>query len=631
MSPSLGFVFSDYRFRKLTPTIRKKFTKEVQQNFGIKIQPVKSYGAIRQVPLPARKWLPARKITTLVQKRNGQAFHVKMPPTVRAPVRVGRNRSKPQSRAVVPGFANVSSGRIPGSWSSSSAELPPPPSHPSSHPSYSHPSSYPAPSHAPSHAGDPPVSSNMLWETGHFPKTQFAPTPFIPVFAAPEMNDPRESSRPRRTLPRWQRSKQGVMGGGGGRGGRGGGRGKMTAMPAQPIPTFHPPVQVQPLVQPSGPVAEPSTIYNQAYSQAFSEAFKQAFHQAYKLTQNRIQPTTDTDSETGDSDPSVTGKIEARVSPPTFPPQTADIKLEADFGSQLEPLPDQPENDSDQMSRQAQTNRPANRPAKPRPVIKVALLIGIEYTDYSRKGQLERLPGCHRDITMTYNLLTSRMGYAPANIIMLMDDNNRRVQPTRRNILNALSQVVARCRKDSSIGQVTIYYSGHGSQAQDRNSDETDGADECIVPCDFVGAGMITDDMFRSNFCNVLPPTVTQVTGVFDSCHSGTIFDLPFLYDPVTGPRQNQASSLTSPTNFITLSGCRDPQTAASAYDLDRNSLWEGALSFCLRQALKQQNYQPMIPTALADAVNGLLKERNFSQIPQVGWSRSVNSAISLF
>lgn len=258
---------------------------------------------------------------------------------------------------------------------------------------------------------------------------------------------------------------------------------------------------------------------------------------------------------------------------------------------------------------------------------KVALLMGAEYTDYAQKKIIERLPGCHLDIQNAYKLLTEQYGYKPANINILMDDTKYN-PPTRDNILNQLDKIVKQCQQNSNIKYITLYYSGHGTSIKDTTGDEDDGNDECMVPCDFHENGLITDDILHDRFWTKLPTTVQQVTFISDSCNSGTIFDLPFLYQP---PNQTQVStkrkddfkhSITHPL-IISLSGCRDPQTSASAYNLQKNFQYEGAMSFYLRQCLVNHQYKiPM--NILMDELRAKLKMGGFSQIPQLGLSRNI-------
>lgn len=70
---------------------------------------------------------------------------------------------------------------------------------------------------------------------------------------------------------------------------------------------------------------------------------------------------------------------------------------------------------------------------------------------------------------------------------------------------------------------------GHGGQTEDSNGDEEDAHDEVIYPADFRQAGHIVDDDMHSIMVSPLPPGV-RLTAIFDSCHSGSALDLPYIY-----------------------------------------------------------------------------------------------------
>ena len=56
------------------------------------------------------------------------------------------------------------------------------------------------------------------------------------------------------------------------------------------------------------------------------------------------------------------------------------------------------------------------------------------------------------------------------------------------------------------------------------------GYDETIVPLDYKSAGQIVDDEMNAILVRQLPRGV-RLTAIFDSCHSQTALDLPFIYD----------------------------------------------------------------------------------------------------
>lgn len=61
------------------------------------------------------------------------------------------------------------------------------------------------------------------------------------------------------------------------------------------------------------------------------------------------------------------------------------------------------------------------------------------------------------------------------------------------------------------------------------DGDEDDGYDEVIYPVDYQRAGHIVDDEIHFRCVRPLQPGV-RLTAIFDSCHSATVMDLPYVY-----------------------------------------------------------------------------------------------------
>jgi len=99
-------------------------------------------------------------------------------------------------------------------------------------------------------------------------------------------------------------------------------------------------------------------------------------------------------------------------------------------------------------------------------------------------------------------------------------------QPTKQNLLRAMHWLVKDARPNDSL---FFHYSGHGGQTKDLDGDENDGYDEVIYPVDFRQTGHITDDEMHRIMVLPLQAGV-RLTAIFDSCHSGTALDLPYIY-----------------------------------------------------------------------------------------------------
>lgn len=265
--------------------------------------------------------------------------------------------------------------------------------------------------------------------------------------------------------------------------------------------------------------------------------------------------------------------------------------------------------------------------------VKLALLIGCEYISTGN-----RLPGCHADVVNVRNLLISQFKYQPENITIVADERLLSpMLPTRENIIAALGKFVSDITEKKATHAV-LYYSGHGTQVDDMNGDEADMMDEAIVPLDFARSGMLIDDDLNALLVSKLPPTLKQLTACFDSCNSGTVLDLPFIYNypQQIAPTSRKGTVVaTSPSQplIVCLSGCRDPQTSASAYNLERTNEWQGAMSWSLRQILKSNKYTIANAKKFIDTLRTTLASNKFTQVPQLTLSRPVQitSPLTLF
>lgn len=271
---------------------------------------------------------------------------------------------------------------------------------------------------------------------------------------------------------------------------------------------------------------------------------------------------------------------------------------------------------------------------------KYALLIGINYF-----GTSAELGGCHSDI-LDVNSYLSKIGYKPENIIIMLDKSEKALHnsptasglsfqlsseriPTRGNIVSAMNECVQKCKNGDTL---YVHYSGHGSNRTDEfNGDEQDRIDECICPSDYAINGMIYDDEMRIVMVNALS-SGAKLRVVFDSCHSGSALDLPFIYGIHTpsGDSISQENNNMLNKDVIFISGCKDPQTSAdSQFDGHPN----GALTYYLLKALnKIQTITCMTKKKecrytfkdLLDLTRLELKKNGYTQIPQLGMAKKI-------
>ncbi|KAI9635791.1 putative metacaspase [Dioszegia hungarica] len=287
-----------------------------------------------------------------------------------------------------------------------------------------------------------------------------------------------------------------------------------------------------------------------------------------------------------------------------------------------------------------------------------ALCIGINYF-----GTSSELKGCINDARNVEKFLCTRYNYRSEDIVMLTDDaRNPRQIPTKANIIAAMQWLVAGAKPNDAL---FFHYSGHGGQTADLDGDEDDGFDEVIYPLDFKQAGHIVDDDMHNIMVRALPPGC-RLTAIFDSCHSGTALDLPYVYSTEgvikepnllaeagqgllgagmsylrgdiggmmkgvmslgknimnqnSGAAEKTKQSKTSPADAISFSGCKDSQTSA---DTSMAGQATGAMSYAFIAALTrypQQSYVQLLNT-IRDELKG-----KYEQKPQLSASHPIDT-----
>jgi len=249
------------------------------------------------------------------------------------------------------------------------------------------------------------------------------------------------------------------------------------------------------------------------------------------------------------------------------------------------------------------------------------------------------------------------------DIVLLSDDQqNPRAVPTRANIVQAMNWLARDAQPNDSL---FFHYSGHGGQTKDLDGDEEDGYDEVIYPVDFEAAGQLVDDEMFFTIVKPLPPGC-RLTAIFDSCHSGSAIDLPYVYSTegkikepnllaeagqgllqtglsyargdmggalssamalfktATG-NQTKANEYarqtrTAPCDAISFSGCKDSQTSADTVEQGQAT---GAMSYAFIRALSenpQQSYQNLLVS-----IRRILSTE-YSQKPQLSSSHPIDT-----
>ena len=212
--------------------------------------------------------------------------------------------------------------------------------------------------------------------------------------------------------------------------------------------------------------------------------------------------------------------------------------------------------------------------------MKKALLIGIDYIDVSGIS----LKGCINDTINMRNMLIDAYDYDSENIVMLRDDDAVKFpSPTYYNIYDYLLGLAL---ESSSLEEIWLHYSGHGSQIQNQNCDlKKENHVEAIVPVDYLKEGCIVDcdlyDIIRRIKCTAIL--------TFDCCHSGTICDMPYTsqYDKGIFVSTRINKLMINNKNIFVISGCRDDETSADTTNImdQRTGAFTNALCECLRKS----------------------------------------------
>lgn len=238
-------------------------------------------------------------------------------------------------------------------------------------------------------------------------------------------------------------------------------------------------------------------------------------------------------------------------------------------------------------------------------MVKRALLVGINYNE----TQNLKLRGCINDALQMQSMLIDAYDYDKSNIVLLRDDSferNRDYRPTRSNIVNHLKQLISKSNKDDELW---IHYSGHGTYIADRNGDELDSKDECLVPSDVYSNGLITDD----ELFDILQHSTCKVMLTIDCCHSGTMFDLnyKFMLNGTRIGRQTLRKRLRN-TNIYMYSGSRDFEPAMDSVNYEE-VMSMGAFTEALIKCLRFNHHNVSMFKLYYD-INKYLQSMRFDQ-----------------
>lgn len=291
----------------------------------------------------------------------------------------------------------------------------------------------------------------------------------------------------------------------------------------------------------------------------------------------------------------------------------------------------------------------AGPPGPPAGQRRRAVLVGINYLNCAQG----RLSGCINDARSMHAFFSS-WGFQPTSIVLLTDDQrDPNYLPTRANIIQALQWLV----QDISGGDSAVFhFSGHGGQVEASifDVDEDDGMNETIIPMDYQQLGGNKGHIVDNDLHKILVKPLVQgarLLVIFDSCHSGTALDLPFIWNDPECPNASDTSSLSSRhknTKFglgglakgltkevlhhgkkaigskkpkkpcvgdvVSISGCQDHKTSADVAGAGAMSV---AFAECMRQTRGQLTYMQLIR-----GMRQVCRSKGLKQVPQLCMGR---------
>jgi hypothetical protein len=247
------------------------------------------------------------------------------------------------------------------------------------------------------------------------------------------------------------------------------------------------------------------------------------------------------------------------------------------------------------------------------------VLFGLNYA-HCKQGKLN---GCINDVYAMTKYLQSTFGLP----VEVYTDDVDKINTSYNGIIEVLSKL-SRDTYNLNLDYVWIHYSGHGSSKKDISGDEIDGIDEGLVPSDYETKGIIIDDILYKILSLFNPKT--KIIFICDACHSGSILDLNYSWQSNKQCHiENRSCELKSKT--ILISGCKDNQTSADAYNLLNDGKHIGALSACILNTLKNKPEKIHNVFSLINTIRKELTKKGYKQYPCLSTNFDLSENISLF
>ncbi|KAI0318169.1 caspase domain-containing protein [Amylostereum chailletii] len=214
-----------------------------------------------------------------------------------------------------------------------------------------------------------------------------------------------------------------------------------------------------------------------------------------------------------------------------------------------------------------------------------ALLIGICYGQGQKSSEFKKLNGPHRDVGRFRKMLIDVHHYRKEDIVVMIDRQEPghstppHLVPTKENMVRELHRLVEGAERSDRF---VFVFSGHSDQQEqslaDNDQPEEDDRDEVIITSD--GETIVDNDLRR---WLVEPlPAGSGLTAIIDSCHSGTMLDLPHrlcngIYVPWISRSMRRTGTMHSSPNHSLSSGHSFP-SISDVIDAGSQNLLENPL-----------------------------------------------------
>lgn len=261
-----------------------------------------------------------------------------------------------------------------------------------------------------------------------------------------------------------------------------------------------------------------------------------------------------------------------------------------------------------------------SKPHSKNGTVKRCVLMGLNYI-----GTPNELRGCINDSINLRKFMIENKYFTENEITMMNDHSTGKLLPIKANILNMFDELVtfAKANVNKNV-LIFIGYSGHGSTQARRRKGEMDNTDEVLVNLDYDTKGGIVDDIIRAMLIDRMPANVKLVL-LLDCCHSNTMCDIKYLYDPSKPDKfildPNQKDTVC---DMVCLSGCADYDTSADAYLPNAVTGKYENCGACTTSFIK--NYKDEVASDVLMAnMRSFLKRKGFSQVVQLSSGKRID------